>query len=232
MPNSQNNEHLFINKIFEKIGFKSKIFIEIGAWPNENNCFDLALNKSFDGLYIDPGFVDHLNIYDKTKITFENCFVNSSNINDIISKHFNGEIDLLSIDVDGVDLYLLDSIKCISPRIICIEYNASLGKYDSLTVKYRDDFDRAKSPNMHYCNASLKATVNLAKRLGYKYVGNVYGLNAFFVKEEEPIAECSIESTWQPHQSRIIFKSEEAQYNEIISLDWIEVSDEGFIIKK
>lgn len=50
MPNSENNEHLFINKIFDKIGFKSKIFIEIGARPNENNCFDLALNKSLIGL--------------------------------------------------------------------------------------------------------------------------------------------------------------------------------------
>lgn len=229
---SQNGEHLFISTLFEKIGFRSNKFVEIGAWPVENNCCQLAIQENFEGLYVDPSFNNDFGIYNNSKISWSNEFVNISNVNQVISSKFSGEIDLLSIDVDGVDLYLLDAINVVEPRVLCIEYNASLGPSKALTVAYRDDFDRANGPHSWYCGGSLLATIRIAKRLGYKFVGQVFGLNAFFVKAEEDVREVSIKDVWEPHGSRIKYSSEEEQYSELINLDWCEVNKDGLFKSK
>jgi len=226
---SQNGEHIFVEKIFQKIGVNNKTFVEIGAWPKENNSCSLALQYGFDGLFIDPCFNNSSNIYDNQKIKFLNDFVTKDNINQLIGSRFEGEIDFLSIDVDGVDLHLLDSVSVIQPRVICIEYNASLGPDISLTVPYRPDFDRGKAPNTWFCNGSLKATIRIANKLGYDYIGQVFGLNAFFVHKSIGVKPADIATTWQPHQARIKTSSEKDQFNQIINLDWINVNEKGLI---
>ena len=70
---------------------------------------------------------------------------------------------------------------------MCIEYCASIGKDLSVTVAYKDDFDRHKEHESgFYCNASLKGAINVMRKKGYTFVGTVYGLNAFHIVLRKP----------------------------------------------
>lgn len=98
-----------------------------------------------------------------------------------------GDIGILSIDIDGMDYWVWKAINCINPRIVICEFNPIFGADISVTVPYKEDFNRT---DMHYSNlywgASLGAYVSLAKDKGYKLVCvNQMGQNAFFVRNEE-----------------------------------------------
>lgn len=93
-----------------------------------------------------------------------------------------GEIDLLSIDIDSNDFWVWNAITEIMPRVVVIEYNASLRPPLSLVIPY-DPVRRWDGSN--YFGASLEALVRLADRKGYRIVGcNFAGVNAFFVRND------------------------------------------------
>lgn len=247
---SQNGEDGVIEYIFNNIGFTNKIFIEFGFGAYENNSRYLIEKYNFKGLFIDGSSEECVNatkLYDKG-INIHTQFITKDNILSIITKYYTGEIDFLSIDVDGIDLYLLDvAIPEINPRVVCIEYCASIGDSLSVTVKYKENFDRHKEHRSgFYCNASLKATCNVMSKKGYVFVGTVHGLNAFFVRKDcitEKIYEISVKDGFEPHYSRTFEihprydgtrrkLSQDSQYNMIKDLDWVVVSDDGIIKNK
>ena len=122
-----------------------------------------------------------------SQVKIVHCFVTRDNINSILAKNgFKGEIDLLSIDIDGNDFHVWREIDIIKPRVVIIEYNAFLGPNISLTVKYDGNFERYKKhPSGRYFGASLAALVKLGKEKGYFLVGcDSYGINAFFVRRD------------------------------------------------
>lgn len=111
---SQFEEDGLLLYIFALIGFESKIFVDIGAGDGINsNCANLALNWGLTGLFIDgnPNSIANGNeFYSKHPNTwayppkFLNAFIKTENINELISsKGISGEIDFLSIDIDGND---------------------------------------------------------------------------------------------------------------------------------
>ena len=62
--------------------------------------------------------------------------ITSENINSVIkSVHLKGGIDLLSIDVDGNELYLLNKLSQIKPRVIIVEYNSKFPPPIKKTIK-------------------------------------------------------------------------------------------------
>jgi hypothetical protein len=95
-------------------------------------------------------------------------------------------VDILSIDVDGVDYWLWRAATAISPRIVIIEYNASFGPEASVTVPYEPEFDRTeKGVNGHYHGASITALARLANQKGYVLLGcDRAGANAFFLRAD------------------------------------------------
>ena len=123
---SQNNEDGLIKFIFDTIDVKKINFIEIGFDFFENNSLNL-FKKSNRGLMIDGSFEKCFLLeyiikifYPFKNIKVVNSLVYKENINDLINTHFsNHEIDFLSIDVDGIDYYLLEKIN-IKPKLICI----------------------------------------------------------------------------------------------------------------
>ena len=63
-------------------------------------------------------------------------FVTVENINQLfLSNSMGGEIDLLSIDIDGNDYWVWKAIDIVKPRVVIMEYNAALGMR-SLTISY------------------------------------------------------------------------------------------------
>ena len=131
---SQNDEDGIINEIFNRIGTTNKNFIEFGVQDGIECNSHLLLDTGWNGLWIDGNAEDceKINSYFKTSIenkelTILNKFITKDNINELFSLGgYEGEIDFLSVDIDGMDWYILKSIlenKTISPRVICVEYN-------------------------------------------------------------------------------------------------------------
>ena len=109
----------------------------------------------------------------------------TDNINKLISENgkINGEIDLLSIDIDGNDYWIWEKINCINPRVVVIEYNAKFPPPCEWVMEYDPNYVWNGKDDGY--GATLKSLELLGKRLGYTLVGtNRNGVNAFFVKKE------------------------------------------------
>lgn len=183
--------------LFSKIGTTNHTFVEMGIEDGtECNTSNLALNFGWNGLMIDANeiWVKSAREFFKGKLGNQagqvkiiSCFVNAENINNLFSGNgLNGEIDLLSVDIDSNDYWVWKSIKDINPRVVVMEYNAAFG-LRSLTIKYDTNFyfkeTYKKSPL--YFGASLSALVKLAKEKGYVLVAcDSHGHDAFFVRKD------------------------------------------------
>ncbi len=186
---SQNNEDGIIDYILRKIDLKNINFVEIGFDYYENNSLNL-IKKTEKGLYIDGSqekcfllknilkFI-HFN----KNINITNSLVNIKNVNQLIKKYFSeNEIDFLSIDVDGIDYYLLKELK-FNPKVICIEYNFWFGKDLEASVPYSDNF--VWKQGTVYSGASLSALNKLANSKGYYLIGiDTSCTNAFFIRSD------------------------------------------------
>ena len=99
--------------------------------------------------------------------------VTGENINELVAEHgLAGEIDVLSIDIDGIDYWVWDRLEVCRPRVVIVEYNPFLGIERSVVVPYDPQFDRHRFdiPRAAYYGASLPALVSLARRKGYRLV--------------------------------------------------------------
>jgi len=188
---SQNDEDGIIQEIFNRIGVTNKTFVEFGVQNGlESNCHYLLFN-GWNGLWIEGSkkyFKKLQKCFKKPlstkQLTAINAFITTDNINKLIGEdgNINGEIDLLSIDIDGNDYWIWEKINCINPRVVVIEYNAKFPPPCQWIMEYNpkhifDDSDKH--------GASLKSLELLGKQLGYTLVGtNRNGVNAFFVKKE------------------------------------------------
>ena len=153
-----------------------------------------------------------------------NAWVTRENVNKLIEGNgFSGEIDLLSIDMDGVDYWIWDAISCTSPRVVIVEYHNILGPDRSITVPYTPDFNRFDS-HPDYLGASLKAFVKLGRKKGYRLIGvNKYEFNAFFIRNDiasDLFPEIEVSSCFAHAQSR---DGMEKRYPDIKNFEWIEV---------
>ena len=114
---SQFEEDGLLWYIFSLIGEGSKTFIEIGANDGINsNCSNLAVHFGWSGLFLegDPKLIRRgQKFYKKIptpyhpKPTYVQAIVKRENINELIRQNgLSGEIELLSIDIDGNDYWV------------------------------------------------------------------------------------------------------------------------------
>lgn len=154
------------------------------------------------------------------------AWITRDNVNQIlVDAGYVGEIDLLSLDVDGVDYWLWEAMTAISPRVVVLEYNHLHGPDLSVTVPYRDDFVAEFSEyGSDYAGASLAAFIKLGRRKGYRYVGsNTIGTNAFFVRDDVPTAvlpEATPEEAFAHPRAQF---GMEVRYPKIKNKEWMEV---------
>lgn len=233
---SQNGEDGILRYLFSQVGFDSREFLEFGFEGTENNSLRLVLKEGFSGLFIDGSklCVDQFNRAARASgVTGTRAlcaFLTVENLADTITgAGVPAGLDLLSIDVDGVDYWLWESLTCVSPRVVVIEYNASFGPHRSITVPYESGFDRVKKhPSTFYHGASLSALVELGAKKGYSLVGcDSNGVNAFFVRNDlikAPLAAVLPETAYRPHRSRLERGiSPEAQFDAVKGLPFVEI---------
>ena len=187
---SQNDEDGVIDEIFRRIGTTNRRFVEIGVEGGlENNTLAL-LTAGWSGLWIeaDPasqaairaGFAQPLA---SGQLALAAARATAENLEGLLdAAAVPAEPDLLSIDVDGIDYWLWKAVATRRPRVVVVEYNASLGRTARLTVPYRPDFAWDQTS---YHGASLAALEALGREKGYALVGcGIRGVNAFFVRQD------------------------------------------------
>lgn len=190
---SQRGEDGIIQYIINKIDIPNKIFVEFGVETyTESNTRFLLFNNNWSGLIID-GCKNNINfikkdfVYWKYDVVAINSFITRENINNLISEYTKTEdIGLLSIDIDGNDYWIWESINCINPRVVVCEYNSAFGNSRKVTVPYKSNFVRNKEHHSElYFGASLAAFCELAEKKGYDFIGtSSAGVNAYFVRKD------------------------------------------------
>ena len=190
---SQNGEDGIIDYLLYSIKIDKPKFVEIGIGDySECNTRFLFERTSPKGLVVDC--IEDLKIKVskniklwRADITILEEFISSKNINSILKKYnFDKNIDLFSLDVDGIDYWILKELPKNFSKIAIIEFNSTFGFEKEITVPYKESFDRSK---YHYSNlcygASLKAINNIMKKKGFIFIGtNLHRVNAFFVSKK------------------------------------------------
>lgn len=207
---SQADEDGILEELFRRIGVTNRFFVEFGCGNGLENNTHYLLLKNWRGLWID-GNDSHVEAIRKSferliqlgTLTVKNAFLSIDNIDQLISETVCGEIDLLSVDVDGNDFHLLTRIKSIQPRVIVVEYNAKKGPSLDWVMSYRPEH---VWDGTDYYGASLKAFEVLLGQRGYSLVScSISGVNAFFVRSDLVNDElfCSpfvSENHYEPHR--------------------------------
>lgn len=161
------------------IGASSKYYVEFGAWDGRHlsNTLNLRENFGWSGLLLDGKF-------DDPKINLHQHYLTAENIVTLFQKYSVPEkFDLLSIDIDGNDFYILKSIlSSYVPRVIVCETNQLISPKIACTVKYNPEiyFD----VNSRYFGASVKAFDDLCKQHSYIMVCQ-HDQNVFFLHKDD-----------------------------------------------
>lgn len=175
-----------IAEIFRRIGVTNRWFVEIGVSPLECNTL-LLLTRGWRGLWLDAATHDlgcvahHLN---DGRLRFIPGAMNRENINEVLRPVTPdaAEIDLFSLDIDGNDYWVWESLEVLRPRVVIIEYNALFPPPVSVAVPYNP---RQTRNGTNHFGASLEALSRLGRRKGYSLAAcNTSGVNAFFVRSE------------------------------------------------
>lgn len=190
---SQWGEDGIIDWLISRLPEIPQSFIEFGVEDyRESNTRLLLCLHNWRGLVMDGSAMHIANvqaqdIYWRYNLTATCAFIDRDNINRLISDAgFNGEVGLLSVDIDGNDFWIWQAINVVNPVIVVCEYNAVLGDMRQLTVPYQADFQRTQAHHSNlYFGASLTALIQLGQDKGYSFVGTTStGCNAFFIRND------------------------------------------------
>lgn len=181
---SLTGEDGIIEYVIEKLPEKNEWCVEFGAWDGvyASNTYNLIKNKSWKGVLIEPNKFKYnelvINYNNSKNVFLINKFVGYQSP-DSLDNILNGidipnNFDLLSIDIDGNDYHIWESIHIYEPKVVVIEFNPSIPNNIEF-IQNRDIYINQGS--------SLLALINLGKKKGYELIA-ITDNNAFFIKQE------------------------------------------------
>jgi hypothetical protein len=185
---SQNGEDGILAELLHRVGVQSRFFVEFGVETGaECNCARLVWEERWCGLFMegDRDMAARLAARYR-KVPGVQCaheWITADDIEAILAKHAVPEdLDVLSIDIDGNDYWVWRAIQRWHPRIVVIEYNAS--------VRPPRQWIMPENPK-HVWNyttwmgASLAALAAVGRQKQYTLVAtDSTGTNAFFVRDD------------------------------------------------
>jgi hypothetical protein len=199
---SQNNEETVLNTIFLNIGTNNRYCVEFGAGDGYRYSNTAALREAgWDGLLMD---IEGTGEVKKEFITRENILL-------LLAKYqVPLEFDLLSIDIDGNDLYVLkELVSEYSPRVILNEFNGTLPVDSCRTIQYDPDWTFKLDD---YFGASFNA---FKKTLpDYTCIHQIRNMNQFFLRND--LAE-----GWN---GKVTYK-QDGYWGGNTTAKWVELSD-------
>lgn len=190
---SQNGEDGIIYEIFKRIGTQSKYFVEFGVGNGTENNSAYLLLQNWTGSWIEGSplhcnemKISYKDIIDNNHLRVKESFITKNNIVALFKElKVPVDLDFLSIDIDGNDYWIWKELVTYKPRVVAIEYNASVGPHVEWVMPYNEQHVWNGKLVGHYFGASLKSFELLGSSLGYSLVGcNLTGANAFFVRND------------------------------------------------
>lgn len=152
------------------------------------------------------------------------------NINQVLaSAGVPAEIDVLSLDIDGNDLYLWDAMT-VRPRILICEFNNAAPSDRAVTIPYKADFDFQALPaeQAMFRSASLAAYVAVCRRKGYRLVGmNALGFNAIFLRDDVLAAQAPEIPASALDDNAVARQVQASWWPALAPLPWVEVGTDG-----
>lgn len=153
---------------------------------------------------------------------FTQAWITAENVNEVIERAgAKGAIDLLSLDVDGIDYWLWKAISVVQPTVVVCETHNMIPADRALTIPYNPEFTFQSED---FRSASLAAMCKLGREKGYRLIGtHRFGFNAFFLKngigeeffpEVDPAACLNDPVTTQLRADR---------WPEVEKMSWVEV---------
>jgi hypothetical protein len=161
------------------------------------------------------------------RVHVDHTAVEPDTVDALLSQHVSPIFDVLSLDIDGNDYWVLEALQTVRPRLIVVEYNASFGPDRSVTIPYTSGFDRyVAHASGFYHGASLTALARLGERKGYVLAGcDSRGANAFLVDAEA--AAGTVEAVASAEAFAPLFErahlTVEEQFRQIAHLPLVEV---------
>ncbi len=175
---SQFGEDGIIEKIFEILDPSSRACIEVGAWDGfyNSNTANLWTN-GWKSILIEADESKYLSLVKNVKKYNCHCikaFVSYQKHNTLENilkqERISEDIDFLSIDVDGDDYYIFESLKKLKPRLITCEFNP--------TIPFHMDLVSEKG---NFFGCSALSLIKLAEKKNYRLVA-MTDTNCFFVR--------------------------------------------------
>ena len=186
---SQGDEDGLTLEIIKRLGIENGTFAELGVGNGLENNTLILLASGWRGFWIggeDLAFNHKLN---PERFAFFHVWVSLENVTGLI-KHGLESIgirilDILSLDLDGNDYYLVREIlkAGILPKLFILEYNAKFPPPIKWSIEY--DANHAWDAT-DYQGASLTLLAELLSDFSYTLIccNSATGANAFFVKNE------------------------------------------------
>lgn len=184
---SQFGEDGIISKILETLPLRDKWCVEFGAWDGRflSNTCRLIEEDKYSAVLIE-GDIEKCKELKNNFRKFPNViavqrFVGFDNdrLDDILeTTPIPNDFDFLSIDIDGCDYHIWESLKSHRPKIVCIEYNPTIP--NGLRFVQARNFSVAQG-------ASLDSIVDLGLLKGYELITTTRNNAIFATKELFPL---------------------------------------------
>lgn len=209
---SQNGEDGILLYVFSLVGTTDRRCVELCAGDGRQcNTANLIIHHHFQGLLVDGDernvktarsfYAGHPDTFAFFAPTVTQAWITRESVNGLLRDHgFTGEIDLLSLDIDGNDYHVWEALDVVSPRVVILEYDNAWGPDDRMAMRYDPDFVvRYEEPGLPHNGASLAAFAALGRRKGYRLVGCQFRcFNAVFLRDDVgaeifpavPVAAC------------------------------------------
>ncbi len=241
---SQSGEDGVIQWLIHNIPIQSKRFIEFGVQNyTELKTRFLLMHDNWSGLIMD-GSQENMDYVKQDNICWMHdlkpvpAFITAENINTLIRDNgFDGEVGILSIDIDGNDYWVWKAISCVQADIVICGYNSRFGSERAVTIPYDPNFYRteAHSSNLYF-GASIRALTLLGQQKGYALAyGNEIGSNLFFIRREllndvvyeKTVEECYVRAKYRQArdpQGKLMLLSIEDEEKLLEGLSLVDVS--------
>lgn len=229
---SQFEEDGILLLIFSLIGEESRKVVEVCCGDGQQSmAANLIVNHGWQGLLFegDLALVKAAQSFYKRQSDcllnqpiIKQAWITAESINSLIAEGgYSGEVDLLSLDIDGNDYWVWKAIDKISPRVCVFETHNIIPSNLALTIPYDPNF-RKDITDFH--SASLLAITKLSKEKGYRLIGaHRHGFNAFFMRNDvgtDIFPEVSVESV---HDNCFTRWSQANRWPKVKHLGWQEV---------
>ena len=183
---SQSDEDGLTLEIIKRIGISNGVFAEFGVGDGKENNTLILLGLKWRGFWC-GGENLAFNIPNNSRLLYYKKWINKENICSLIKDGMQDldekTVDLISLDLDGNDLYFCENLleNGYKPKVFIVEYNAKFPPPLEFSIDYDpthiwDDSD--------YQGASLQSFANLFEKFEYSLIccNAATGANAFFVQ--------------------------------------------------